>query len=71
MQLLGRPSSVTQDLGPQLKTVDSRSPPVEVPTTGDRPLDPFSGRSGNAMFMGKTFSLKTREGWSQISRCWQ
>lgn len=43
-------------LGPQLKTVESGSPPGEAPMIGAR-HPPISGGSGNAVFVGRSFSL--------------
>lgn len=51
---------------PGTRTLDSVISPVEVPTTGDRPLDPFSGRSGKCNVYGEgVFPKDKREGWSQ------
>lgn len=65
VQLLSRPFSVTQELtiGPLLKTVDSSSPSREAPTIGARPLDPLSGGSRNAVFVGRCFPLPTAKEW--------
>lgn len=72
MQLLSRPFSVTQELtvGPQLKTIDSSSPLTEAPQVGARPLDPFRGRSGNAMVVGRCFPRpKTKRGVVSKTTC--
>lgn len=57
------PFPATQELtlGPQMKTVDSGSPPREAPTTGAR-QSPISGGSGNAVFVGRRFPLPEAKG---------